>query len=114
MSRDYQQFPDDENGNVLWQMFQDGDDLTEAHEIEFSIAFNEESQADRCALHLLKEEQKISEKQINNIVELMEKTKSDLKGFLGYFKIKEIPEMTTKQATEGIKMLENKLKTEAK
>ena len=60
MSRDYQQFPDDENGNVLWQMFQDGDDLTEAHEIEFSIAFNEESQADRCALHLLKEEQKIS------------------------------------------------------
>ena len=63
---------------------------------------------------LKKEEQKISEKQIDNIVELMEKTKSDLKGFLGYFKIKEIPEMTAKQAAEGIKMLENKLKTEAK
>lgn len=63
---------------------------------------------------LKKEEQKISEKQIDSIVELIEKTKSDLKGFLGYFKIKEIPEMTAKQANEGIKMLENKLKTEVK
>ena len=44
----------------------------------------------------------------------MEKTKSDLRGFLGYFKIKEIPEMTAKQAVEGIKMLENKLKLEEK
>ena len=60
MSRDYNQFPDDENGNVLWQMHQDGDDLQEAHEIEFSIVFADEAQADRCALHLLKEEQKIS------------------------------------------------------
>lgn len=39
MTRDFEQFPDDENGNVLWQMAEDGDDLTEAHEIEFSIAF---------------------------------------------------------------------------
>ncbi len=57
---------------------------------------------------------KISQTQIDSIVELIEKTKSDLKGFLGYFKVKEIPEMTAKQAVEGIKMLENKLKTEAK
>lgn len=27
MSRDYEQFPDDDNGNVLWQMHEDGDDL---------------------------------------------------------------------------------------
>ena len=60
MSRDYNQFPDDENGNVLWQMHQDGDDLREAHEIEFSLVFSDEEQADRCALYLLKEEQKIS------------------------------------------------------
>jgi hypothetical protein len=57
---------------------------------------------------------KISQTQIDSIVELMEKTKSDLKGFLGYFKIKEIPEMTAKQAIEGIKMLEKKIKTEVK
>ena len=60
MSRDFDKFPDDENGNVLWQMAEDGDDLNEAHEIEFSIAFQSEELADKCALYLLKEEQKIS------------------------------------------------------
>ncbi|NHB58650.1 ribonuclease E inhibitor RraB [Acinetobacter shaoyimingii] len=58
--RDYQQFPDDDNGDVLWQMHQDGDDLTEAHEIEYSIAFTSQEQAEKCALFLLHEEQKIS------------------------------------------------------
>ena len=42
MTRDYEQFPDDDNGNVLWQMAEDGDDLTELHEIEFSIAFQDQ------------------------------------------------------------------------
>ncbi|MCO8102980.1 ribonuclease E inhibitor RraB [Acinetobacter indicus] len=60
MSRDYEQFPDDDNGNVLWQMHEDGDDLDEAHEIEYSIAFTDQEQAERCALFLLNEEQKIS------------------------------------------------------
>ena len=60
MTRDYQQFPDDDNGNVLWQMREDGDDLAEAHEIEYSLAFQHEEKADQCALYLLKEEQKIS------------------------------------------------------
>ena len=60
MTRDYQQFPDDDNGDVLWQMHQDGDDLTEAHEIEYSIAFTSQEKAEHCALFLLKEEQKIS------------------------------------------------------
>ena len=63
---------------------------------------------------LKKEELKINEKQIDSIVELIVKTKSDLSAFLQYFKIKEIPEMTAKQAVEGIKMLEKKIKTEAK
>lgn len=60
MSRDFKQFPDDDNGNVLWQMAQDGDDLTVAHEIEYSIAFKEQELAEKCALYLLQEEQKIS------------------------------------------------------
>lgn len=60
MTRNFEQFPDDDNGNVLWQMAEDGDDLTEANEIEFSIAFQTEEQAEKCALYLLKEEQKIS------------------------------------------------------
>lgn len=60
MSRDFKQFPDDDNGNVLWQMHEDGDDLTVAHEIEYSIAFSSEEKADQCAIYLLKEEQKIT------------------------------------------------------
>ena len=63
---------------------------------------------------LKKEEQKISQIQIDSIVDLIVKTKSDLSAFLQYFKINEIPEMTAKQAVEGIKMLEKKIKTEAK
>ena len=59
---------------------------------------------------IIKEELKISQIQIDSIVQLITETKSDLKGFLQYFKIKEIPEMTAKQAVEGIKMLEKKLK----
>ena len=60
MTRDYEQFPDDDNGNVLWQMQEDGDDLTEAHEIEYSIAFHSQEHAESCALFLLREEQKIT------------------------------------------------------
>ncbi len=58
--RDLELFPNDDNGDVLWQMAQDGDDLTEAHEIEYSIAFTDKAKAEQCALFLLNEEQKIS------------------------------------------------------
>ncbi|TCB78498.1 ribonuclease E inhibitor RraB [Acinetobacter sp. ANC 4173] len=60
MSRNYELFPDDDNGNVLWQMYEDGNDLTDLHEIEFSIVFTTQDQAEKCAVHLLHEEQKIS------------------------------------------------------
>ena len=58
--RDLELFPNDDNGDVLWQMAQDGDDLTEAHEIEYSIAFTDKAKAEQCELFLLHEEQKIS------------------------------------------------------
>ena len=58
--RDLELFPNDDNGDVLWQMAQDGDDLTEAHEIEYSVAFTDKAKAEQCALFLLHEEQKIS------------------------------------------------------
>ena len=60
MYRDYQKFPDDDNGNILWQMYQDGDDLSDIHEIEFSLTFNDQTKSESAALHLLREEQKIS------------------------------------------------------
>ncbi|WP_111858223.1 ribonuclease E inhibitor RraB [Acinetobacter sp. CFCC 10889] len=60
MTRDFEQFPDDDNGNLLWQMQEDGDDLNEIHEIEFSMYFKTQELAEKCALHLLLEEQKVS------------------------------------------------------
>lgn len=60
MTRDTTLFPADDNGDVLWQMQEDGDDLTEVHEIEFTLAFQDKQQAEQCALHLLHEEQRVS------------------------------------------------------
>jgi len=60
MQRDDQQFPNDDNGDVLWQMAQDGDDFNESREIDFSLVFTGQQQAEQCALYLLHQGQKIS------------------------------------------------------
>ena len=60
MARDFEQFPEDDNGNVLWQMAEDGNDLSMPYEIEYSIIFAEKQQAEQCALYLLHQEQKVS------------------------------------------------------
>ena len=39
MSRDLTLLPEDEIGNTLWQMNQNGDDLNSEREIEFSMLF---------------------------------------------------------------------------
>lgn len=41
--------PDDENGDVLRQMLEDGDDLTQARDIEFFLVFGEQAQAEAFA-----------------------------------------------------------------
>ena len=60
MNRNLELFPENDNGNVLWQMVEDGNDLSEPHEVEFSIIFEKQEQAEKCALSLLHQEQKIS------------------------------------------------------
>ena len=78
----------------------------------FHIATDEDDidNTERKGGELVSLEPIISQIQIDSIVQLITETKTDLKAFLQYFKIKEIPEMTAKQAVEGIKMLEKKLK----
>ena len=39
MTRDLALFPEDEIGNTLWQMSQNGGDLNSEREIEFSMLF---------------------------------------------------------------------------
>ncbi|TFW15726.1 ribonuclease E inhibitor RraB [Massilia arenosa] len=52
--------PDDANGDVLREMAAQGDDLTVAREIDFSVILPSEEQALAFAMHLLKNGQKVS------------------------------------------------------
>lgn len=60
MSRDYSIFPDDENGDILWDMSQDGDNLAKPREVDFSVIFPTEAAALEFAVHLLRNDQKVS------------------------------------------------------
>lgn len=60
MNRDLSLFPDDENGDVLWNMQEDGDDLSIPREVDFSVIFPTEDAALKFAVLLLKDEQKVS------------------------------------------------------
>lgn len=60
MARDLKQFPDDENGDVLWNMHSDGDNLATPREVDFSVIFPTEEAALQFAVHMLKNEQKVS------------------------------------------------------
>lgn len=58
MARDYSRSPDDDNGDVLWNMAQDGDSLIKRREINFSIIYPSEDAALEFAVHLLRNGQK--------------------------------------------------------
>lgn len=60
MSRDYAKFPGDENGDVLWRMYRDGDNLSKKREVDFSVIFPSEDVALQFAIHLLRNGQKVS------------------------------------------------------
>ncbi|WEN13941.1 ribonuclease E inhibitor RraB [Rhodanobacter sp. AS-Z3] len=60
MNRDPQRFPDDENGNALWQMAEAGDDLSIPREVDFAVLFPTEDDALQFAVHLLRSDQKVS------------------------------------------------------
>ena len=60
MPRDYERFPEDENGDVLWNMSQDGDNLAKNREVDFSVIFPNEEAAMSFAVLLLRNGQKVS------------------------------------------------------
>jgi hypothetical protein len=60
MERNFNSFPDDENGDVLWRMQERGDNLSKAREIDFSVIFPTEAAALKFAVHLLRNGQKVS------------------------------------------------------
>jgi Regulator of ribonuclease activity B len=60
MKRDYLVFPDDENGDVLWRMAEQGDNLAIAREVNFSVIFPNEASALKFAVYLLRNGHKVS------------------------------------------------------
>lgn len=59
MKRDKNKFPDDVNGDALWEMQSKGDDLSKLREIEFAVLFSNEAEALKFAETLLINRQKI-------------------------------------------------------
>lgn len=55
MTRDLMRFPHDENGNVLWALFQKGIELGPEREVRFALLFPKATDALRFGVFLLKE-----------------------------------------------------------
>lgn len=60
MSRDLQQFPEDEIGNALWELVEQGVDISQETEVEFSVIFPSQEQALKFGHLLLENGQKLS------------------------------------------------------
>lgn len=57
--RDYEQFPDDSNGAVLWHMRSKGDSLTTPREVDFTALFPSEEAALKFAVRFLRDGWKV-------------------------------------------------------
>ena len=60
MNRDNEQFPDDENGDVLWRMVSNGDNLSKSREVDFPVIFPTEDAALKFAVQLLRNGEKVT------------------------------------------------------
>ena len=60
IERELTLFPEDETGNMLWQLLNEGVDLNQPVEIEFSMVFPTQQQALNFGHILLENNQKIS------------------------------------------------------
>lgn len=59
MIRDKVQFPDDANGDALWNMVKQGDDLSKNRDVEFTVIFPTEESALKFGEELLFNRQKV-------------------------------------------------------
>lgn len=75
MVRDPQQFPDSDNGDVLWQLHQQGVDLSQTKEVDFSVVFPSEDNALRFAVRFLRNGYKV---QVNEYEEQPQGLKWDV------------------------------------
>ena len=59
MDRDFSKYPNDDNGDVLWRLVENGDDLSIERDIDFSLDFESEQAALDCGMFLFKNEYKV-------------------------------------------------------
>ena len=59
MPRNYERYPEDDNGEVLWKFVCEGDSLTAPREIDFSVIFPSEQAAIEFAVTCLRSEFKV-------------------------------------------------------
>ena len=59
LPRNYEQFPEDDNGEVLWSFVCQGDNLTVPREIDFSVIFPSEEAAIEFAVTCLRSDFKV-------------------------------------------------------
>jgi len=59
MDRDLEQFPADENGDVLWHLRTKGDSLSKPRELDFTVIFASEESAIEFAVTCLRSEFKV-------------------------------------------------------
>lgn len=64
MSRDLKKFPDDANGNVLWEIYQKGIPVGEEQEVRFAIIFPSPENALKFGVFLLRQGYRV---QVNEI-----------------------------------------------
>lgn len=57
--RDFERFPADDNGEVLWRLLQAGDDLGVPRDIEFTLDFPSEQAALDCGAFLFQNEYRV-------------------------------------------------------
>lgn len=60
MERDVTRFPQDENGDVLWRIAQQGTELTEEREVDFAVVFPTKEAALKFGIFALQTEAKVS------------------------------------------------------
>jgi hypothetical protein len=70
MVRNYSHFPNDDNGDILWNMSEDGDNLRKQRGVDFSVIFPTEDAALKFAVHLLRNDQKVSFSRYEERVEM--------------------------------------------
>ena len=70
MQRDSTRFPDDENGDILFRMYSDGDDLSAPRDVDFNVVLPDRAAAKKFGDHFHKLGYKVTAEKARTVPEL--------------------------------------------